>query len=133
MPAISFTDMCRMRRTNTYRIQRENAELMESLDSTCTSMKLPLHLQPGNFPATSTEDITSAEDIGPDNIGTKIMHLDETTGKIRECMICDYGTSELRGDWIEITYDDNDDDDDSPREWRIAPWEMDEILANRIL
>jgi hypothetical protein len=52
-----------------------------------------------------------------------IRYLDE--GETMECTIQGNGTSELRGDWVEVLYDDE-------REMRISQKEMSEMLANRI-
>lgn len=64
--------------------------------------------------------------IEPDLIGTTIRTLNGQTGEIVGCTIQDYGTSELRGDWFEVVYDDE-------RELRISRGEMDEMLALRVL
>lgn len=42
-----------------------------------------------------------------------------------ECLIQDYGTSELRGGWVEVVYNDD-------KEMRISQNEMQEMLANRV-
>jgi hypothetical protein len=101
--------MCRM---DKYR--RQNPELINSTD------QLPPHLMCAIIP-TSKEHVGNTEC----DIGTTIRYLDIDRGKIMECTIQDYGTSELRGDWVEVVYDDE-------REMRISQGEMDEILANRI-
>lgn len=59
------------------------------------------------------------------DIGTTISYVDMESGKINKCTIQDYGTSQLKGDWVEVVYNDM-------TESRISQKEMEGILANRI-
>jgi len=81
---------------------------------------LPPHLQSAFFPTSTVPAVV----IGPYHIGTTFSFLDKTSGEIMECTIQDYGTSELRGDWVEVVYNN--------RELRISPGEVNDMLANRV-
>jgi hypothetical protein len=118
VPTISFTDMCRVRRVDTYMTQ--NPELRESLDSID---HLPSHIRSAFIPKEHAVDIGC--DIGPRLIGTRIGLVNEITGEIRECTVQDYGTSYLCGEWVEIAFDDGSD-------MRVSPKELNEMLANPV-
>ena len=98
---------------------RKNPELQKSLDFILATP----HLRSAFFPGSTVHEVDTG--IGPHLVDTTVRYLDQETGEITECYVQDYGTSELRGDWVEVVYDDE-------RELRISAAEMDEILANRI-
>jgi hypothetical protein len=102
--------------------QNEDATLLPESPNSTMDMPLPPHLQSAFFPTTST---VPAAVIGPDLIGTTFSFLDGESGKIMKCTILDYGTSELRGDWVEVDYNDT-------MEMRISAEEMKDMLANRV-
>jgi hypothetical protein len=108
-----------------YMNQNPNATMLpESLNS--MNPEFPPHLQSAFF-STSTEHYDGVE-IDPRLIGTTISFFDGKTGKIMECTVQDYGTSQLRGDWVEVVYNDTRDSE----LLRISLGEMKEILANRV-
>jgi hypothetical protein len=82
--------------------------------------KLPPHLQSAFFP-----ELDSTKDEIGDLIGTTIHFLDGKSRMVMACTIQDCGTSRLRGDWVEVVYNET-------TEMRISPEEMKEILANRV-
>jgi hypothetical protein len=108
-------------RVKMYVEQNPDATLLpESPNS--MDMPLPPHLQSASFPTSTVPAVV----IGPDLIGTTFSFLDGESGKIMKCTILDYGTSELRGDWVEVDYDDRMD-------LRISPGEFEDMLANRVV
>src|SRR6266852_5234155 len=101
--------MCRVRRLDEYNRQNPN-----SMDA-----RTPLPSYPRSaFSPTSMEDGVGFQHL----VGTTIRFPDDRTGEITDCTIQDCGTSHLRGDWIEVVYDDG-------RELRISPEEM---LARKV-
>jgi hypothetical protein len=101
---------------------RQNADatlLLESPNS--VGMTLPPHLQSAFFPTSTVHAVV----IGPHLIGTTFSFLDGKSGEIMKCTVQDYGTSQLRGDWVEVISNDT-------TELRISPEEMKDMLANRV-
>jgi hypothetical protein len=96
----------------------QNPDLKKALNS---RSQLPTHIQSVLFPTSQEYGV----DIGQ-LIGTTIRFADGETGEIAECSIQDCGTSQLRGDWVEVMYNDG-------RELQIPLKEMNEILANRVM
>jgi hypothetical protein len=84
-------------------------------------MTLPPHLQSAFFPTSTVHAVV----IGPHLIGTTFSFLDGKSGEIMKCTVQDYGTSQLRGDWVEVISNDT-------TELRISPEEMKDMLANRV-
>ena len=104
-----------------HRVERyigQNPDLMKSLNS---RSQLPTHIRSALFPTSQEHGV----DIGQ-LIGTTIRFADGDTGEIVECRIQDHGTSQLRGDWVEVMYSDG-------QELQIPLKEMNEILANRVM
>lgn len=106
-----------MRRVAEYR--RQNPELNPELID--RRARVPSYLQ--SLP-TSTEPGVDIKCL----VGTTIRHLDGKTGEVVECTVYDYGTSYLRGDWVEVAYELEDD-----RGMHIPMEEMNDILSSRIL
>src|ERR1700729_1437257 len=109
-----------MHRVNMYVRQNEGATLLtESPNS--MDMTLPPDLRSTFFPTSSST--AHAVIIEPHLIGTTFSFLNGKSGEIKQCTVQDYGTSQLRGDWVEVVYND-------ATELRISPEEMKDMLAN---
>ena len=94
----------------------------EMLDPLNSIHQLTPHLGSAFFPTSTEGAVDSGHGIGPDLVGTAIGLVDEETGEVTKCIVQDFGTSHVRGDWVEVVYDDG-------RELRMSKKEM---LANRV-
>ncbi len=80
-----------------------------------TTAPLPSHLKSVLYPRKDPDDL----------IGKRIRYRVPTSGEIKECIVCDYVTSRMKGPHFLVSYDETAEDE------IVTEDEMEEILNNR--
>ena len=82
-----------------------------------TTTSLPPHLRSVLYPRQDPDDRDNL-------IGQRIRYRDQTSGEIKEFVVCDYVTSRMKGAHFLVSYDDTAEDE------VIKEDDMEEILRN---
>ena len=90
---------------------------------------LPAHIAQALFP-NNIDDISPSDALekpGPFLVGKSFKYRDSGTGHTMTCLVHDWGTSHLMGDWFEVSYGEEEEEP-----LRIMQSEMTELWEARV-